>query len=167
MKRLSSITQRAINILSGAATGWVVVALMVLILVEVTARYVFLSPLAIADLIAPLMLVVIIFLGLAYTWRENGHIRIILLVNKLPEKVRNKLRLITLIIATLYVPIFIYAGYHIVQSSLRLGLKAEHWIRVPLIWPQLVLPIGFFMLFLFMIIDLIKTIKTFRGDKGR
>lgn len=167
MKRIVSLFEHAIDIISGAFAAWLVVALMVMILVEVTARYVFSAPLGVADLMGALTLTAIVFLGLAYTWREKGHIRILFVFDRLPPKVKDRLRLVTLIVAAGCVPVFIYAGYYVVKTSLTLGLKTEHFIRVPAAWPQLVIPVGFVMLLVVMIVDLVKAIAALTRKEAR
>jgi len=51
--------------------AWLVVAMMVIILVEVAARYVFNSPLGVADILTTLALIAIVYIGLAYACRKN------------------------------------------------------------------------------------------------
>ena len=59
---------------------------MVMLLVEVLTRYILRSPLSIAEEMGGYLLVSITFMGLAYTWKEKGHVRVTLIFSRLPEK---------------------------------------------------------------------------------
>ncbi len=162
MKRVAQknkITRTIFNVVSVYAIAWLTFVMMILIMVEVVARYIFNSPLGVADEISAFMLIAIVFVGTAYTWKEKGHIRIEFLVSRLPTKVRNWLRLATLILATAFVPVLIKAYYDLVVRTRRFDWRSEHWLRLSLEWPQLIMFIGAILLFIVMIIDLIKSIR--------
>ena len=154
---------KIINTIFNLATvdviSWLTFAMMMLVMVEVVARYFFKSPFGVADEISAYMLIAIIFVGTAYTWKAKGHIRIEVLVSRLPSRVRTWLRLATLIVATAFVPVLIKAYYDLVVRSRRFDWRSEHWLRLPVEWPQLVMCIGAVFLFIVMIIELIKSIR--------
>ena len=65
-----------------------VVAMMVLTTADVVARYVFNSPTMWADEMASYLLIAIVFLGLAQNLRTDGHIRIDVITNAVPPRLR-------------------------------------------------------------------------------
>jgi TRAP-type C4-dicarboxylate transport system permease small subunit len=132
--------------------------LMFMILVEVLTRYVLQSPLSIAEEYGGYMLVAITFLGLGYTWKERGHVRVEWVINTLSLKVQSWLRLITLIMATAFALIMIKASYDLVSYSYLFGTRSGSWLRTPLIWPQIVLIIGAVLLFIQLIAELIRAV---------
>jgi len=150
------------DMVSGALMGWLILLLMCMILVEVLTRYILLSPLSIADEYGGYMLVAITCIGLAYTWKEKGHVRVELLINKLPEKVRDWLRLITIIMSTVFALVLIKASYELVADSHLFGTRSGSWLRTPLIWPQMVLIIGAALLFIQLIAELIKAVRNLK-----
>ena len=81
-----AVIEKMVDILSGHLQGWIIFFLMVMVLVEVLTRYVLQSPLSIADEMGGYLLVSITFVGLAYTWKEKGHVRVELLINKINPK---------------------------------------------------------------------------------
>ena len=145
-------------ILGGHLMGWLLMVLMFMILVEVLTRYILQSPLSIAEEYGGYMLVAITFLGLGYTWKERGHVRVEWVINTLSLKVQSWLRLITLIMATAFALIMIKASYDLVSYSYLFGTRSGSWLRTPLIWPQIVLIIGAVLLFIQLIAELIRAV---------
>ena len=84
------------DIVSGHLMGWLIVVLMCMILVEVLTRYVLRSPLSVADEYGGYMLVAMTCIGLAYTWKERGHVWVESVIKVLSPKPRSRLRLITI-----------------------------------------------------------------------
>ncbi|TET90768.1 MAG: TRAP transporter small permease [Desulfobacteraceae bacterium] len=145
-------------ILGGHLMGWLLMVLMFMILVEVLTRYILQSPLSIAEEYGGYILVAITFLGLGYTWKERGHVRVEWVINVLSPKARSWLRLITLIMATAFALIMIKASYDLVSYSYLFGTRSGSWLRTPLIWPQTVLIIGAVLLFIQLIAELIRAV---------
>ncbi len=167
MKRIVHIIQVITNVGSGHFSAWLIFVLMCLVLVEVLTRYVIRSPLIIADEIGAYMLIAITFIGLAFTWKERGHVRIEIVVSRLPTKVRNWLRLTTLILATVFVLVLIYAGYDLVAYSGSHGVRSGSWLRIPLQWPQMVLVIGVVLLLFQLIVELVKAKEALGTPEGQ
>ncbi|MBI4185937.1 MAG: TRAP transporter small permease [Chloroflexi bacterium] len=167
MKRIvpkSKIIETIFNIVAVDLVSWLTFVMMILVLVEVVARYFFRHPFGLADEISAYMLVALIFIGTAYTWRAKGHITVDIVVSRLPAKVQKRLKLVTLIIATAFVPVLIKSYYSLWANSHKYGERSGHWLRVPLEWPQLTMLIGVILLFIMMIIDLVRTIKAVRAS---
>lgn len=141
-QRVVRFIERVSVLLGGHLMGWLLMVLMFMILVEVLTRYILQSPLSIAEEYGGYMLVAITFLGLGYTWKERGHVRVEWVINALSLKVQSWLRLITLIMATSFALIMIKASYDLVSYSYLFGTRSGSWLRTPLIWPQIVLIIG-------------------------
>ena len=138
--------------------GWLLMVLMFMILIEVLTRYILQSPLSIAEEYGGYMLVAITFLGLGYTWKERGHVRVEWVINALSLKAQSWLRLITIIMATAFALIMIKASYDLVSYSYLFGARSGSWLRTPLIWPQIVLIIGAVLLFIQLIAELIRAV---------
>ena len=157
-QRVVRLIERVSVLLGGHLMGWLLMVLMFMILVEVLTRYILQSPLSIAEEYGGYMLVAITFLGLGYTWKERGHVRVEWVINALSLKVQSWLRLITLIMATAFALIMIKASYDLVSYSYLFGTRSGSWLRTPLIWPQIVLIIGAVLLFIQLIAELIRAV---------
>lgn len=149
----------AISDVTGHLMGWLIFVLMALILVEVFTRYVLPSaPLAVADEMGGYALVAVTYLGLGYTWKEGGHVRVEFLVNALPQGAQKYLRLITLVLATILSAVMIVASYQLINLTILFGNRSGSWLRVPLQWPQMSLVVGSILLFLQQLAELVKTV---------
>ena len=157
-QRVVRVIERVSLILGGHLMGWLLMVLMFMILIEVLTRYILQSPLSVAEEYGGYMLVAITFLGLGYTWKERGHVRVEWVINALSLKVQSWLRLITLIMATAFALIMIKASYDLVSYSYLFGTRSGSWLRTPLIWPQIVLIIGAVLLFIQLIAELIRAV---------
>lgn len=162
MERFGRILDAVRNIASRDIPGWLCFILVFLILIEVISRYVFGSPLMIGDEMGAYIVVAISFMGLAYTWKERGHVRIEFVVTRLPAKVREWLRLITLIMIAALDVVLVKASYDLIKYSALSGTRSGTWLRTPQQWPQMVLIIGTSLLLLQMIIELVKAVKAVR-----
>ena len=159
MKVLHSIAitiEKVTEVLSGYLQAGIIFFLMVTLLAEVLTRYILRSPLSIADEMGGYLLVSITFMGLAYTWKERGHVRVTLLINRLPDRVTQLLRYITLILATVFTIPLIKACYDLISDSLLFESRSGSWLRTPLAYPQTILLIGAIMLFLQLVAEIIK-----------
>ena len=153
------IIEKVTDVLSGHLQAWIIFFLMVMLLAEVLTRYIFRSPLSIADEMGGYLLVSITFMGLAYTWKEKGHVRVSLLINRLPDRVVHLLRFFTLILATVFTIPLIKACYDLISDSLLFESRSGSWLRTPLAYPQTILLIGAIMLFLQLVAEIIKATR--------
>ena len=138
----------------------ILVGLMVLTLVEVVSRYVLHNPLILADEFGGYSLVAITMIGLAYCWKTRGHVRVTFIVKRIPKRLLGIIRITTLSIALIYIGIAGKVSYELIIDAFRRRIKANSWLLTPLAWPQMVIPIGFTLLFIVLISELYKAIKT-------
>ena len=148
--------EKVTDVLSGYLQAGIIFFLMVTLLAEVLTRYILRSPLSIADEMGGYLLVSLTFMGLAYTWKEKGHVRVSLLISRLPHKFAHLLRFITLILATLFTLPLMKACYDLISDSLLFESRSGSWLRTPLAYPQTILLIGAIMLFLQLVAEIIK-----------
>lgn len=166
LEKTVRLIERITDVLSGHLQAWLIFLLMLLLLLEVLTRYVLNSPLGISHEMGAYLLVTITFLGLAYTWKEKGHVRVEFLVNRLPEKGRKWVRLFTLLIATAFSLPLIQASYGLLMDSRLFQARSGTWLRTPLVYPQSVLLIGSILLFLQLCAELIKAWRELRTPAG-
>ena len=165
VKRLVQTTERIADKL-GELTAWLVVAMFSLVLIEVFMRYVLNRPLMVADEISALMLVAITYLGAAYTFRRGQHVRITAFVKRLPPKVSSWLRVVTLGLVLSLSIILAVSSYELMAFSFRMNMSSGTWLRIPLRWPQLTLPIGFTLLSVVLVIELANAIIKIKSGRS-
>jgi len=166
MNRLVSGIER-IAYWGGYLSGWLVPIMMMLVVVDVFMRYVMHRPLMISDELSAYMLVVLSFLGLAYTWREGGHVRIEVLVSRFRGRLYDWVRLIGLIMTFIFMIELDRAAYKMIVYALQINLRSSTWLMFPLFWPQLTVFIGFVLLTLLLVIDIFRFgVKVLAGKKA-
>jgi TRAP-type transport system small permease protein len=165
MRRFVQVIETVNDFLSGQVQGILLFLLMCLVLVDVATRYLLQNPLSIAEEYGAYMLVAITCLGLAYTWKEKTHVRIEVLVDRLPLRAKRVLRLITLLIAFLFTLFMIPASYQLLSFSFMFGTRSGGWLRTPIAWPQITILIGALLLFFQLIVEIIKAVKAIQGDR--
>jgi TRAP-type C4-dicarboxylate transport system permease small subunit len=164
MNRFVSVIERIAD-LGGYLSGWLVPLMMMLVVVDVFMRYVMQRPLMVSDEFSAYMLVALSFLGLAYTWREGGHVRIEVLVSHFRGKLYDWVRLIGLILTFIFMIELDRAAYKMIVYALQINLRSSTWLMFPLFWPQLTVFIGFILLTLLVLIDIIRTGGKIRAGK--
>jgi TRAP-type C4-dicarboxylate transport system permease small subunit len=162
MNRIGRVIGAA-SYLSGYLAGWILLGIMGLTIAEVITRYIIHQPLILSDEFGAYSLVAMSFLGLAYTWKVKGHIRITFVVRQMPASVSNWLRVATLTIALAYVSLASKVSYDFIIDAFRRNIRANSWIMTPLKWPEMVIPIGFTLLSLMLIVEIAKTIRNIRS----
>jgi len=165
MKRLGNIVESVAN-LGGYFSGWLVFLMMLLVAFEVFMRYVMHRPPMLADEFSAYMLVALSYIGMAYTWRQKQHVRISLLVSRLPPRVASWTRLITLLLVFVFLLGLDQAGYRLIVYSLKMHYRSDTWLATPLIGPHLTVFIGFILLTLLLIIEIARAIMKIRSGEN-
>jgi len=158
LEKVINIIEKMTDLLSGRLQAVIIFLLMAKLLIEVLTRYVLQSPLSIAEEMGGYFLVSITFIGLAYTWKEKGHVRVTLLISRLPEKAVRPIRFITLLLATAFTLPLIKACYDLLTDSLLFESRSGSWLRTPLVYPQSIMLIGAVLLFLQLMVEIIKAL---------
>ena len=156
MRLLVRIIETVSEILSGHVQAWLTMALMILVMVDVISRYVMQNPLAISDEYGGFCLVAITCIGLAYAWKTRSHVRVEFIIKKLPVRIRQWLRLFTLLLAIVFTGFMVYGAIKLVSISLMFGTRSTSWLRTPVAWPQMTIVIGAILMFLQLIVEIIK-----------
>ena len=163
--RIADVIERITN-LGGYIAGWLVFFMMLLVAFEVFMRYVIHQPPMIADEFSGYMLVAIVYIGTAYTWKVKGHIRITALLDRVPIRVANWLRLVALALAFIFSIALSQVSYNYLVHSFKLHKASSSWLHTPLQGPQMTLLIGFSLLSLLLIVEITKAIVNMRSGRN-
>ena len=165
MKKIAVLLEK-IAYLGGYYSGWLVPLMMMLVVVEVFMRYVLRQPLMVADEFSAYMLVALAYLGMAYTWRQGGHVRVTVLISRLPYRVSSWIRFAGLILIFIFMVELDRVGYKMIAYALQINLRSSTWLMVPLFWPQLTVFVGFVLLTLLLAVDIVQMfIKIRAGER--
>jgi TRAP-type C4-dicarboxylate transport system permease small subunit len=132
---------------------------------EVVSRYVLHDPLILADEFGGYALVAITFLGLAYCARENSHIRITFLVERLRPAHAGAIRVATLALALAFVAVAAWVSWRFLSDSFARDMRSNSLLRVPLKWPQMAMPVGFSLFALLLAARLAQAVGDFRAGR--
>jgi TRAP-type C4-dicarboxylate transport system permease small subunit len=165
MRRLATGIDRLANFV-GYVSGWLVPLMMMLVVVDVFMRYVMQRPLMVADEFSAYMLVALSFLGFAYTWRQRGHVRVEVVVSYLPPRFYNWVRLIGLFLTFIFMIEMDRAAYKMITYALEMKMRSSTWLMFPLFWPQLTIFVGFVLLTLMLVVDIVRAGAKLRVGKN-
>lgn len=136
----------AIESTLGNLAGFLLVALLVLINVEVVARYVFNTSTLIADEYGGYLMAWITMLGAVHILRADRHLTMTAVVDRLSPRGRNIAGIAAAVIGLGVCLVLLYATWVLVGNSTRFGSRSIQPSATPLVWPQLVMPVGYALL---------------------
>lgn len=164
MKKIFKIIEKTGDI-SGYISGLLVPLMMILMVVEVITRYFLHQPLMIADEFTAYMLVALSYLGMAFTWRQGGHVRISILTSRLSARLSSKIRIITLILVWIFMLEMVRVAYKMVVYAHKIDLRSPTWLTVPLFWPQMTVLVGFIIFTLVLTAEIIRGLARIRAGE--
>lgn len=112
------------------------------------------------------MLVAIVFLGLAATYKANAFIIVEIVFARLRNSQQKAIRFICILLAIVFVALFDYQLISFVVSSYFKGSKSISFSETPLFIPQAAMPIGITLLGLQLIKDAVLTYLPKEIDVG-
>jgi TRAP-type C4-dicarboxylate transport system permease small subunit len=105
-----------------------------------------------------LMLVFILYLGLAYTQSQHGHVNVDIIINLLPRKTREILAILCLFLGLVILSLMFWQSGLVGLKSLQIREYTPGLIPFP-IWPgKLIVPFGLFFFIVQIIVELIQLI---------
>jgi len=99
------------------------------------------------------------FLGLAYTFRANGHIRVTLLTQRLERTRRRKLEAFVLALAAAVMAYFTWYNIDMAYSSYDFGEVSTGLVPIPLWIPQAVISFGVMLMTVSVVEELIVLLR--------
>ncbi|CAB1076123.1 hypothetical protein D1AOALGA4SA_3921 [Olavius algarvensis Delta 1 endosymbiont] len=167
LQKVIKIIETLTDIFSGRLQAAIIFLLMVMLLVEVLTRYILRSPLSIAEEMGGYLLVSITFMGLAYTWKEKGHVRVTLIFSRLPPRIARPIRFITLILATAFTVPLVKACWDLLADSMLFESRSGSWLRTPLVYPQTILLVGAVLLLLQLLVEILKAVMAMKQSEEK
>lgn len=141
--------------------GLAVLAMVVLITYDVAMRFFLGQPQLFVDEAASFLLVLVIFGGLAATFRTGGHVRVDLVTAHLPRRARAWLRVVGLAAGLVFLAIVMWTTAQSALTSYRYG-RVSAVMLYPL-WPaMLLIPLGLGLLALAMLAALVAQVRVLR-----
>ncbi len=139
--------------------GLLLASLVILILTEIFLRYFFDISTMIADEYSGYLYLASIFLGLAYTFAGDGHIRINIVTSRLSKSVNGFIDTVAAIITLAVLSFVLYRTILFTYDAYELEMLSEAVSETPLYLTQIVMPIGTSLFILAVIAFIIKRLK--------
>lgn len=140
-KSLSHFSERA-NGFCGAVSGIFILIISIIVTYEIIMRFIFRSPTIWALETSIYLCIASVFLAAGYTQKEKNHIQVDLLILRLCRRDRMIIELLTSLLGILYVLILIWEGGKLALSSFMLGEVSPTILKVPVVIPRVLVPIG-------------------------
>lgn len=141
---------------SGKAISLLIVFIMAIMVIEVVARYAFKSPTHWAWPINRQLFAIFILFGGVYTLRQGGHIRVEMLYDRFPQKMKSIARLIAFACFLIFTGVLVWQGAVMARLSLMSGEHAPGTFRIPLYPFKMLIPIVAFLFLLEGIADFVR-----------
>lgn len=146
----------------GVLAAVLIMAIMFSTAADVTARQVTGSSIAGVVEYSEVLMVGLIFLGLAYAQRTGAHIGVDLVTERLPARVAHGVRSVGLVIAMVVITIMAWQTLEVALRSVQSGEYRFGLVQVP-IWPaRLLIPIGLTALLLELAVSLYDEVVALR-----
>jgi TRAP-type C4-dicarboxylate transport system permease small subunit len=139
------------------STGLLLVMLL-LGTADVLGRYFFNRPLSGSQEIFEILLPGIVLLGWAYAQRLKVHVSVDILFNRFQPRFKAIVALLTTCLALTISVLTVWQGALLSLSYFKMGRLIRN-INVPIFIPRLLVPLGAFVLFLVLIVDLYDNVK--------
>jgi len=139
-----------------ALAAWLFVATGAMLVYEVVARYGFTAPTIWAEELSRLGLVWGTYLAAAWLLRERQHIRITLLVDRLPAGARRGAEIFSLGVVALLSAVAAWLGAGIAAESISRGSTTGTMLDLPMVVTEASIPVGFALLGLQALIEIVR-----------
>jgi TRAP-type C4-dicarboxylate transport system permease small subunit len=151
-------TEEVIDWLSvlGAAAGGILTAIMTLVVTyAVVLRYLLNRPIGWSEEISIYLMIWAVFLGTAYTLKEDAHIGVDLLMKAIPEYLKPFFLLFQYVVGLVFLSVLFYKGIQMVDLAFMLDTRSMA-IDFPLYISYLAVPFGSALLFLQVLLKMTK-----------
>lgn len=145
---------------ANAVSAVVVLLLMVLIIADITGRYILNHPVPMTYEVSSFMLVFIVFLAMAATQRRGAHIRVELFTLRLSPRTRAFLDIVACVLGIMIYATITYQGFTWAWTSWKVGDYVAGLINIPRYPSQFVVPLGAAILCLQFMADTIQHLRT-------
>lgn len=148
---------RAVSVL----TGFLVVAIAAILLLQVLGRHVFEYPFPWPEEVAGFMFVWLIFLGAIVAYRQGGLIGIDWVLGKLPSTIARVVRLVSDALVIGLLVGFVWTG---VEATIAASGLSTTVLRFSWAWVYLAFPIGCTILLLAFVVSFLRDLSSFKGQ---
>jgi len=138
-----------------------------LVVTDVVLRRLFNAPLIFADEVAGYLLVLITLLSVGYTLKEEGHIQVMIIIQRLSPRRLAALRIVWCLISIFYTAILFFITGQLTWESYELEAFSPTPSQLPMFPFQLVMPVGCLLLLFQLLMEMFQTISSLRPPRPK
>jgi TRAP-type C4-dicarboxylate transport system permease small subunit len=157
LERISKWIAR-LNVYATALASMGLLVMTGLVMADVIRRRLFNAPLIYADEVAGYLLVWVTMLGLGYTLKEDGHIQVMLVIQRLSSRKRTIMRLIWCVIGIAYATVLLIYTGQLTLESYNLKAFSPTPSQLPIYPFQILMPIGCVLLLFQLVVELLNSV---------
>ena len=150
----------------GRLAGFLLFALLILINVEVVARYLLGGSTLVADEYGGYLMAWITMLGAVHLLRADRQLTMTWLIDKMSPRAQNVVGICAAVIGLSVSVVLLHSTYLLVAGSARLGTISIQPSKTPLVWPQLILPLGYGLLCLASLEEILRRLLGLEPRRG-
>jgi TRAP-type C4-dicarboxylate transport system permease small subunit len=143
LQPIGSLVDKVVAFLAWLAGGLMVFAL-VTVCMDVIMRYFFNRPIGWVLQFSEYILLYIPFLAAAYVLREDSHIRVDIVLNRLSERTQEKVNTVTSVVGCVVLLVLAYYGAGITIDYWRRQVPTLKYLKIPEYLVIAVIPVGCF-----------------------
>jgi TRAP-type C4-dicarboxylate transport system permease small subunit len=163
MKKIITIIDR-VSGLSGWTAGIIMALALVIVVAEIVTRSVFSKTIYVSDEYSGYLMAMLTFLGLAYTLRERGHIRVMVLTHSLKGNTVIIYNMVCMFIGFIFCIGLTWYTFEFFLDSVVSKTQSMQITETYLAIPQAFLPLGSFLFMLQFLSEFLKGIKLLQHD---
>jgi TRAP-type C4-dicarboxylate transport system permease small subunit len=148
--------------LTAVAAAFTIALMMLSTTLDATARYVLNSPSPGVFELNEVLLVICVYMGLAWTQIERGHIRVTALLMRVSEKTEAKFNILAWIVTFIF--LFVMGYQSAIGAWESFQIREFRWgsVQMPIWWAKALVPLGCWMMCVQLILDIWKDIEYLR-----
>ena len=152
------------NHLLAAFAGWLMLAMMLLLVADIIGRAINM-PLQLMAELSVFVMMIVIYLGFARCEEHSEHVGLEIVINYLPAKARTKMLAVSQFLAVGTIGLLLYAVATDAWSAFETNSSIEGIVDLP-IWPtKFIMVVGMVFFFLQGVINLANAVRRARRDE--
>jgi len=164
---MGTLLSRVINRLTWLAELLAEVGLALLLLIvlhEVVVRYVFNSPTLYSVELSEYLLVLVVFLSIGWVLREDRHVAVTFIVDRLPKKMRLGVNVLTSLVTMAFLWVLVWKGGKTAITAFTGGYHSSSLLNFPMWVPYALIPLGALILGLQYIVKILQLFSSSAAD---
>ena len=154
---------RKFCVVMASVSGLTIAVMMLSTTIDASARYFFNEPIAGIFELNEVILVICVYMGLAWTQIERGHIRVTALLEQTSGRTQCYLNILAWSVSFLFVFLLGYQTCLGAIESIRIWEFRWGTVQMPIWWVKSLVPIGCWMLNIQLIVDIWKEVERLKG----